>query len=194
MLETHEIPRFLPQTVPVDFVAELADYSVDGQSITLQCATKRYRPELQNYYGTICETVLDEPEEGQPVTVQLDFCTPEIFRIRYFPGPSVPEHDTPMVVGRFDVPVGVEVSESQSALLLSTSSLRVEVIREPWQLKVYGLDGRLVFSTKPVDIVALRRPEEQWNPPQQRWIFLHRYAYPLGKTNHSEQRRVFCFV
>jgi alpha-D-xyloside xylohydrolase len=191
MLETHEIPRFLPQTVPVDFVAELADYSVDGQSITLQCATKRYRPELQNYYGTICETVLDEPEEGQPVTVQLDFCTPEIFRIRYFPGPSVPEHDTPMVVGRFDVPVGVEVSESQSALLLSTSSLRVEVIREPWQLKVYGLDGRLVFSTKPVDIVALRRPEEQWNPPQQRWIFLHRYAYPLGKTNQSEQRRVF---
>jgi alpha-D-xyloside xylohydrolase len=191
MPETHEIPRFLSQTVPVEFVSELVSYAIEGQSVILHCATKHYHPELYNYYGTICETVHDEPESGQPVTIQLDFLTPEIFRVRYSPGPTIPAHDTPMVVGRFDNPVQLDIRESETVVTLATSSLRVEIVREPWQLKVFGVDNRLVFSTSPVDIAALRRPEEQWNPPQQRWIFLHRYAYPLGATNHSEQQHVF---
>ncbi|NJK81599.1 MAG: glycoside hydrolase family 31 protein [Chloroflexaceae bacterium] len=48
--------------------------------------------------------------------------------------------------------------------------------------------GRVIWSTRPVDIAPLRRPAEQWNPSQQRWIFHNRYAYPLGVTAGGEQR------
>jgi hypothetical protein len=187
-MNTYELPTFLGETAPVELVAELLDYSVDAHSLTLRCATKRYALERHNYYGTVCETTFAPPEPGEPATVRLDFCTDAIMRLRYAPGPAVPELRTPMVVGRFDGPAAFAVIADERAVMVQTAALRVLVIREPWQIEVYGADGALVWTTRPIDIAPLRRPEHQWNPPEQRWIFYHRYAYPLGVARGGRQR------
>ncbi len=192
MPNTHPIPTFLPETVPVEFISELTGFEVQGDSLLLRCAATRYRPQLHNYYGTRCETLFEPPQPGEAVAVRLDFCTPEIIRIRATPGSDVPPHDTPMVVGRFDAPTPLQLSESESAVTVTTAALRVEIVREPWQLNIFSrAEGRLIFSTRPVDIAPLRRPTEQWNPSQQRWLFLHRYAYPPGHSRHDQRPRVF---
>jgi len=191
MPKTHEIPTFLDETGPVELVSELQGVTVDGSIVFLQCATTHYRPQLHNFYGTRCEVIFQPGTPGQPVTIRLDFCTPEIVRLRYFPGLEVPDVQTPMVVGQFDAPVAVEVTEEERAVTLKTAALRVEIIREPWQMNIFNLQGQLIWSTKPVDIAPLRRPKEQWNPPEQRWLFLHRYAYPLGVTGQGQQKQVF---
>jgi hypothetical protein len=64
--------------------------------------------------------------------------------------------------------------------------MSVQIIREPWQLILRNADGKIIWQTRPVDIEPLRRPKYQWNPPQERWLFLHRYAYPCGMTAEGQ--------
>jgi alpha-D-xyloside xylohydrolase len=199
MARRYEIPTFLGETLPVEFVARLERWEANGRSLTLHCAANRYRPELHDYYGTVCETVWDPPTPGVPVTVQIDFCTAEILRLRFFvgpahaPGDSVPENETPMVVGQFNEPVNLAVTENEAAVAAETAVLRLTVTRDPFQLQLTDLAGNSIWRTLPVDVEALMRPplEEQWNPSQQRWIFLHRYAYPLGHAAHGDKKVVF---
>jgi alpha-D-xyloside xylohydrolase len=189
---TYEIPRFLGDPpIPVELIAEVIDYAVDGRGVTFRCASKRYLPQLHNYYGSLTETVWDAPTPGQPVTVRMDVCTPEIVRIRIVRGDDVPENALPMVVGVFDDEGLFSVTEHSSTIVLETSAIRVASIREPWQIVVTTLTGDLIWQTRPIDVEGLRRPSEQWNPPQQRWIFLHRYAYPTGTADHGERKHSF---
>jgi len=188
---TYELPTFLGETVPVELVSELTGFSVQGNAVLLRCATGRYEPEVHDYYGTKCETTFFPPTPGEPVTVRLDFETDEILRLRYHPGPEVPEVQTPMVVGSFGGPSRLDVSEDERAVTVESAALRVVVDREPFRVTVYGPDGNVVFGTRPVDIEPLRRPKEQWNPAEQRWLFFHRYAYPLGSARDGERNRVF---
>jgi alpha-D-xyloside xylohydrolase len=189
--KTYEIPTFLGQSVPVEMVARLQDVTANGSSVLLRCVTNRYEPHMHNYYGTCAETTFHPPETGTPATVQLDFCTQEIMRLRYFPGSEIPAVQTPMVVGRFEEQVEVRVSESQACLTLETDALRVVVVREPWQLTVYDKEGDVIWTTRPVDLEPLRHARDRSNPTEQRWKFYHRYAYPLGVTRDTEQVRVF---
>ena len=191
MAKTYELATFLGETGPVELVSELESMTVDENRITLHCATTRFEPQVHNYYGTNVETCFKPGTPGQAVTVRLDFCTADTIRLRYFPGPEVPDVQTPMVVGQFDGPVEVEVLEDDQTVTLQTSALRVVVVKEPWQLKIYDHHHNLIWCTRPVDIEPLRRPEEQWNPAQQRWIFYHRYAYPLGIARRSDRQQVF---
>jgi alpha-D-xyloside xylohydrolase len=82
----------------------------------------------------------------------------------------------------------VELFREDNQIVLQTSAIRVVLIREPWQMLVYNRTGRLIWATRPVDIEPLRRPEHQWGPAQERWLFMHRYAYPLGvrRGDHLE--------
>lgn len=191
MPSDHPLPTFLGVTVPVELVTSLRDYERLGNSVVLRCATARYRPELYDYYGTRCETVFDPPTPAPDATVRLDFCDPAIVRVRYFPGPEVPAHDTPMLVGQFDHLVELDLTQDEHSLTIQTAALRLVVTREPWQLTAYGLDGALIWETRPVDLAPLRRGEAQWNPSEQRWQFVHRYAYPLGHANSGPHRRAF---
>jgi alpha-D-xyloside xylohydrolase len=189
---TYEIPTFLnepPQ--PLELVAALDRITPEPHALTLHCTSKRYLPTLHNYYGSLTETVWDEPTAGQPVTIRLDFLTDEIIRIRYAPGDSVPSNDTPMVVGTFDARPAIDITEAADQVRIQTTAVEVTVIREPWQLLISDRHGKRIFSTRATDIEAFRRPEEQWNPAQQRWIFYHRYAYPLGHIQESSHRRAF---
>ena len=182
MRETYELPAFLGRTVPVEFASRLAGFEMgEGEaSVVLRCATGRYEPEVYDYYGTRCETLFRSPGRGEEATLRLDFETDEILRLRYAPGPAVPENDTPMVVGRFGGPTKLRVTEDDERVSFETAAIRVVVEREPLRLVVYDLAGRVVWATKPVDIEPMRRSERQWDPDQERWLFLHRYAYPPG--------------
>jgi len=193
MQRRFEIPTFLGETMPVEFVARLGEWSWDGRSLHLHCHTNHYRPVEYDYYGTVCETVWEPPQQGESVTVRIDVVTASILRIRYAPGETVPDNETPMVVGAFPDPVAADIAEREEQLVLETAELRLIVQRDPWQLRLEDLNGRPIWHTLPVDIPALDRPpmEEQWNPPQQRWIFLHRYAYPLGRAASNERRLTF---
>ncbi len=193
MPKSYEIETFLDTSLPVTLVSGLEEFEVNGSTLTLSCATKQYRPELYSYYGTTCETMWDPPTAGPLATIQLDFCTPAIMRMRYFPGTVVPENDTPMVIGEFEELAQLTILENEEAVFVETDALRLKIMRSPWQLQLTDLDGRPIWHTQPIDIEGLMRPplEEQWNPPQQRWIFLHRYAYPLGHTDYGDTRHVF---
>lgn len=188
MTTTYELPTFLGDTVPVELLAALDAVEVENGAVTLRCRTQRYYLRRQNYYGTLVETPTGDPVDGPPATLRLDFVTPEIVRLRSAPGP-VADEPTPIVVGTFAAPVALDVTQDDGAVTVSTSALRVVVTREPLQLRVHGRDGRLVFATRPPDLEALRRPEEQWNPSEQRWNFFHRYAYPWGWT--ADRQRAF---
>jgi alpha-D-xyloside xylohydrolase len=192
----HEIPTFLEETMPVEMLARLESWQQDGRSLHLTVGTHYYKPVLYDYYGTTCETVWQAPGPGTAVSVQLDFLTAGIIRIRSFPGAQVPVNETPMVVGEFPTPVSLEVMETPAQIVVTSAEVRLYIIRDPWQLRMFDLQGQLLWETRPIDIPALDRPpqEEQWNPPQQRWIFLHRYAYPWGRVVERAQRTAVCLV
>lgn len=190
MSKCYQIPTFLGETVPVDLVTQLQSVSLSGNTALLQCASGRYEPHLHNSYGTLVELVFEPAKPGKPVTVRLDFCTEDIIRVRYYPGSEVPDIQTPMVVAKFEQPIAVTMQEDERCVTFETSRLRLVVIREPFRLEVYNLAGKQIWGTRAVDIEPLRRPKAQWNPPQERWLFMHRYAYPLG-SHSGDCQRVF---
>ena len=179
------------ETLPVELVAELTDVTVEGNAVRLYCATNHYEPEIYNYYGTLCETVQHPPSSGQPAIIQLDFCTDEIVRIRYTPNENIPDGNTPMVVGEFTGPSRLDVSQDEDGVTIETAALRITIVPEPWQILISDLDDNIIWSTRPVDLACLRRPELQWNPSENRWLFYHRYAYPLGSATYGGAQHAF---
>ena len=194
MIVARQPDTFLGEPVPVDLVARLLSLRRDGSSIVMACATDRHTPQLQGYYGTVAETVLGEPAPGDAVTVRVDFWTPSILRCRAAPGDGVPASPlppvpgfedvlSPMVVGTPDADVALELAEERDRWVIRSAAVELTVHREPWRLELRDrIDGRMLWATRAVDIDGLRRPRHQWHPPEQRWLFLHRYAYPLGFT------------
>jgi len=192
MRKTYEIPTFLKDTpsqhpLTVDFISSLADAKIEGSSVFLTCNTLRFHPQIHDFYGTKCEVTFDAGVPGEPFAVRLDFCTPEIMRFRAHPGREIPENITPMVVGKFEKGVKLTFREAEDRLILTTTALTVEIFRAPWQIVVSDHNGGRILATSPVDIEPLRRPAVQWNPPQERWLFLHRYAYPMGVQRGDHQ-------
>lgn len=181
-----EQPTFLPYPQPVDLISELKSAHLDGNQIVLTCAAQRHRPCLYNFYGTTCEAVFHPPEPADDVKVVFDFCTPHILRIRWGRGDSIPPLETPMVIGRFNQPVSLKHRQDDLSVTFESEAMSLQIIREPWQLIVRNADGKIIWQTRPVDIEPLRRPKYQWNPPQERWLFLHRYAYPCGMTAEGQ--------
>lgn len=190
MTHPYEQPTFLPQTQPVDLISQLKSYTLEGKRVLLTCAANHYQPAVYNFYGTHCEVTFNPPEAGEDICVAVDFCTPHVLRVRYGRGQPLPELQTPMVVAKFDEAVEVDVYETEEYVAFFTSAVALFVVREPWQLQLYNRKGKLIWQTRPVDIEPLRRPAYQWNPPQERWLFLHRYAYPCGLSG-AQKNYVF---
>jgi len=193
MPQTHELAPFLGAPVPVEFVARLQRILVQDASVIMTCGTDRHEPELQDYYGTVCETVFTAPTPGKPATVRVDFWTPAVLRLRYAAGDVVPSSPvpplvggpgatSPMLIGSPDEHIALDVQEHADRIVVRTSAVELSILRDPWQLLLRNNEGQVIWSTKPVDIDGLRRARNQFNPPEQRWIFLHRYAYPLGRS------------
>jgi alpha-D-xyloside xylohydrolase len=191
MATTYQLPTYLPKSVPVELAAELEEITVGQDSVHMRCRTLRYEPELHDYYGTVAETVWRKPTPGQALTVQLDFHTAEIVRLRMARGDSVPDNPTPMVVGEFAGAVTLSVDEADDRVTVRSDALRIVITREPWQIELYDHAGAHVWSTRPLDLANLRRPADQWHPTEQRWIFYHRYAYPTGTADHGDAQHAF---
>lgn len=191
---TYELPTFLGESLPVELVARLSSYEVAGSSVVLTCATDRYEPVLQDYYGTVAETVQTPPTTGEPATVRLDLVAEHVVRVRYAPGGTVPDDRSPMLVHPLDTAVPVTVDDGPDALRVSTSAVTVEVARDPFQLSLLDAAGEVLWTTRPVDLPSLRSPENTWSPDEQRWLFLHRYAYPLGSVRTAGRTAAFASV
>jgi alpha-D-xyloside xylohydrolase len=190
-MPTYDLPTFLNEpSAPVELVSELESYALEDSSVILRCKTLRYTPVMQNYYGTLVETILQPPTPGTPAVIRLDFCSDSIVRLRYAVGDTVPDNPSPMLVRAFDGEP-VEVEESERLITVRTRWLRVEIVREPLQIRIFNRTGEKIWETRALDIDGLRRPEFQWNPGEQRWIFYHRYAYPLGHMNYGDRQRAF---
>lgn len=193
MRKTFELEPFLGESVAVELVNDVIDFQFGDQAATIECEMQRVRPLLYDSYGTRYENVYLPVEDAGIATLRLDFCTPDIVRVRFAPGNDVPANtltatgNTPMVVAEFDAPVAVEVQENPEAIELTTASLRVVLQRRPWQLRIYARDddrpGREVFCTRARQIpTALPELDFEFDPS---WNFYHRYAYPLGVTRRD---------
>ncbi|MBE2240227.1 MAG: DUF4968 domain-containing protein, partial [Caldilineaceae bacterium] len=185
------VPLFLDQSMPVELASELVQLDVDGHSVRVHCATQHYEPEVFDYYGTLCETILTPATTGRPFVIQLDVCTDAIVRMRMAPEGEPFPPPTPMVVGQFDGPTHFQLHRAGDRVTIETALLRLEIVHEPLQLLIYDRDGNLIWATRALDIACLRRPEVQWNPAENRWLFYHRYAYPLGWAAHGGIQRAF---
>ncbi|MEV0001514.1 TIM-barrel domain-containing protein [Micromonospora sp. NPDC050980] len=182
MPRTYELAPFLGEPLPVEIVSRLHEVRRDDASLVLTCGTDRYEPLLQDYYGTTVETVFGAPAPGRDATIRLDFWQPGVVRLRYSPAGASAEDPGEMLVGRPDPDVRVELARTADGYLAQTAEVELEIVAEPWRLVLRDRSGRVLWATTPVDLPSFRRPERQWNPAEQRWIFLHRYAYPLGST------------
>ncbi len=192
MARTYELTPFLGAPQPVELAARVLEVAADGRGLTLRCGTDRHEPELQDYYGTVAETVFTPPSPGRDVTVRIDVWTPHVVRVRYLPD-GLPGAEPPSAVltGRPDPEVAVEVREDADRVVLTTSAVELTVLHEPLRLELRNSAGALLWATKPVDIDNLRRPDDQWSPAEQRWLFLHRYAYPLGSGREGGRTVAF---
>ncbi len=192
MPQTYEIPNFLGRSpVPVDLIERVISHHHDDSRVTLTCSTLNYKPMMHDYYGTLVETVMDDPTAGQTVSIQLDFWSEDIVRVQYGIGDTVPDNVTPMMVGEFRNDTTIRVTEDDDKITMKTVSMTIEVTKFPFQIKMIDADGNVLWETRAIDIDAFMRPEDQWNPSQQRWIFYHRYAYPMGQTQHTDAQHAF---
>ncbi len=185
MRKTFEIEPFLGETTALELVNNVVGFEFAGRTATITCEMQRVRPRLYGSYGTRYENVYLPPEDAGIATIRLDFCTPEIIRVRFAPGDGVPANtltavgNTPMVVAEFQTPVKVDVQENDDAVELATTSLRVVLGRRPWHMRMFDRKtGREVFSTRSRRLPAsLPDLGFEFDPS---WNFYHRYAYPLG--------------
>lgn len=186
------LDTFLGDQLPVELVASLDRVEADDATVVLHCRTRRYETRLQAYYGTVCETAR-HVGAGEPATVCLDVGADAVLRVRYARGGAVRESATPVVVGTWQPADGVRLEESASAVVVSGGGLTVLVERDPFRLTVRDTAGRDLWRTRPVEIPALLRTGWR-DPAEDHWLFLHRYAYPLGSAVHGERRVAFVSV
>lgn len=188
---TYPVTPFLGKTMPVTLAAELTSVALEDQKVSLHCATKHYTPEVADYYGTLCETILSPVTDGHPIDIHLEFYDDAIIRMRAAPMGQPLAPPTPMVVGQFSGPKTLHVFEEASCVIIETERVRIEIVREPVRMRIFDKTGRLLWSTRPLELECMRRPETQWNPSENRWLFFHRYAYPLGFADYGADRYAF---
>ncbi len=196
MRESYETPQFLEETTVIELAQDILDFEFSEKAAVFKVRMMRFRPRLYPSYGTFYEDVHLPVEEAGVGIIRLDFCTPEIVRIRFCVGELMPDCDipglknTPMVVNEFLDPVWVEVKETEDEISLKTSSLTVVLKRKPWQMKIYPadavLEGREVFCTRSLEMPIVKPNRVVNFDPT--WNFYHRYAYPLGIARRDEDR------
>jgi alpha-D-xyloside xylohydrolase len=144
----------------------------DG-GVALSCATRRLRPEVRDWYGTDAETVYHPPERGAAARLRLDLVADGVLRLRFAgAGAPLPCGPSEMLVD----PAGAPPPAALADGVLQGGGLRVELVPEPFAVRVHDDAGRLRFATRPLDVPEL----EAGQRPEWRWLFLNRHAYPLG--------------
>lgn len=198
-------------TLPFDLDGFVRDYSRQLQlvhsietvtpisnGVIMQCSTMQYQRSYRERYGTAVE--IGKPTGGgEPVTIQVEFCTADIVRFRCVAGSkqSVPDNRTPMVVADFvSADVAVSVIEMADAVVLNSEILNITLRRDPWQFTIRNKAGDEVYATIPARVFQ--------HPPTgeshldgasitDAWPWFFRDLYPLGfvKDETSGQIQTF---
>ncbi|MGB8190367.1 MAG: TIM-barrel domain-containing protein [Chitinophagaceae bacterium] len=78
--------------------------------------------------------------------MKIEFCTPDMFRVRTTWNKQFEENEPWMVVKYNWAPVTVTSSETKDFFLLSTSSLKIKIFKSPLRLEVRDAQGKLLSS------------------------------------------------
>lgn len=78
--------------------------------------------------------------------MKIEFCTPEMFRVRASWNKNFEENEPWMVVKYNWEPVTVSSSETKDHFLLSTSALKIKLFKSPLRLEVRNAQGKLLSS------------------------------------------------
>lgn len=206
MKNAYDTPQFLDETAALDLVQECIGFRWLDGAAEFTYRMHRVQPQVYDSYGTRYENLYLPEKDAGVATVRLDFCTPEILRVRFAPGMGVPNsslpardpalaaENTPMVVGRFTSPVDVAVEETNENVTLATASVVVVVDKSQWGMRMYAVGrtarGQEVFATRSRKIPTVKPSRlVDFNPE---WYFHNRYAYPLGLARRmGEDTSVF---
>jgi alpha-D-xyloside xylohydrolase len=82
-------------------------------------------------------------DDDSLVHLAISFVRPEVVRLQLFRD-EPPPRTTPMLLPQGPSPVDVELRSDGGGVTLASSSLRLRVGRQPWQLAVYDSEGREV--------------------------------------------------
>jgi alpha-D-xyloside xylohydrolase len=84
-----------------------------------------------------------ETDAGTPVEITLEFVMPEVVRLRMSPGELGPASDHLLARKEWE-PVPFLVSEAPDRLELSTRVLHVDVVRDPWSVRLLDPAGGVI--------------------------------------------------
>jgi alpha-glucosidase len=80
--------------------------------------------------------------------VIIEFCTPSMFRVRTSWTNTFADNEPWMVVQYNHQPVSVSTQQTAAAFVLTTSQLRVKVVKAPFAIEVYNSKGELLNADK----------------------------------------------
>ncbi|MFP4345581.1 MAG: TIM-barrel domain-containing protein [Anaerolineales bacterium] len=117
--------------------------------------------------------------EGDPLrlTLQLDFLTPHVYRVRLGQDERLPEHVTPMLyqdIGEKDFAISLD--EDENVVRITTGAVQVLVYRDPFRIEVRDGEGKPVavsgsrthnefpvaFDAFPTGLIENRRPRRTY--------------------------------
>ncbi|MDB5263005.1 MAG: glycoside hydrolase family 31, partial [Adhaeribacter sp.] len=81
--------------------------------------------------------------------VRIDFCTPEMFRVRTSWTREFAENEPYMVVKYRWATVPIQVAEQRDHFQVNTPKLNIKITKEPFRIEVYSADGQLVTADAP---------------------------------------------
>jgi alpha-D-xyloside xylohydrolase len=96
--------------------------------------------------------------DKQKIYIQLELCTPEMFRIRLSKTAKFPEDTLPLVVKKDWKPINIQMGKNRDDVLITTTAIQIKINKNPWQIKVYDKSGRLILEEQSKGIDGLQHP------------------------------------
>lgn len=173
---------------PLQLVTRAHVLSQGTYSVTLRGDTTRFFRQYRDRYGTHVEIACPSGA-GTPVMMQVEFCTPEIVRVRMQVGRGeqlipLPANQTPMVVNDFATRgFPVAMAYEGRTLVMQSSALRVTLTLDPWQMTFTDSDGQPLFRTLPAAVFQhppTGESHRDGNSITDAWPWFFRGLFPLG--------------
>ena len=96
--------------------------------------------------GLDMHQVKQESQNFRKVVIQLDIETESMIRVRFNEGNHVLDHVTPMVINVYDEIMEFKIEESTHQYKIFTPRYRIEVDRNPYELRIFDRSGKYKFG------------------------------------------------
>ncbi len=115
-----------------------------GNRVVLQASGAFYR---KRYFYRFFDfrPAYDRLDRTRNLCVQLTVCAEGTLRIQAAQGFSVSGRESEMLVDGFDRGCDFTVSEDDASLTIETPAMRAVITKDPWNLSVFGADGKCVY-------------------------------------------------